>query len=153
MIPFRLVTAIVLLTLASAGLAPAKAADDKPSVAQQILGEWEIYRTTADGKIKVVKEHRGDHTIISTYDPNGNLVYSRRSDYKIDSTGEVNIFRFSNSTILVGPNAGAKDPSEFAYLFRVEGDRFLEVTGMMADDTDEPGLKVWRRPTDGEEGE
>lgn len=122
-----------------------KGSEKADSVAEQIKGEWVSYRDTPNGRYMTIKEHTGDITLLTTYDPNQVAVYSHRSEYRIDDSGNVNIFRYRNQTVLVGPNAGAKDKRDKAYLFRIEGDRFIEVHGMMKGDQGMPSLKVWTR--------
>lgn len=129
---------------------PLQAEEERPaastdSAAEQIKGKWVQYRKTAKGRFKTIKEHFGDHTILTVYDPQEKVVYSHRSDYEIDSTGRANVFIHRNRLILTGTNAGTKTAKESAYLFRIEGNKFYEVHGMLSDDRTAPSLKVWER--------
>ena len=127
-----------------------KESDDKGSatqrIADQIKGKCVILRKGPDGPYKVVKEHLGKVTRVTTYNPNNVIVYSHQSEYRIDSSGPTNVFYYKNRVVLAGPNAGDKDATERAYIFRVEGGRFIEVSGMLKDDIGPPSLKVWERP-------
>lgn len=116
-----------------------------PSVSDQIKGDWVHYQDTPNGRFMTIKEHLGDRTILTTYDPNQVAVYSHRSEYVVDESGEVPVFRYKNKVVLVGPNAGAKDPRESAYIFRVKADRFYVVHGMLPNDIQLPAVVVWER--------
>jgi hypothetical protein len=120
-------------------------ANDDLSLAEQIRGEWVLYRDTPNGRYMTIKEHLGERTVVTTYDPENRPVLSHRSEYRVDAGGSVPIFQYRNKVVLVGPNAGATDESESAYIFRVEGDRFYEVHGMLPGDTGKPSLVVWER--------
>jgi len=114
-------------------------------IRKAILGEWVFYRNTQNGRFKIIKEHDGNKTVLSTYDPNGTLVYAHQSDYEVDDAGGVNIFRYRNRTTLVGPDAGASDPNVKAYVFRIEKDQFIEVHNVLKGDEGLPRLTVWKR--------
>ncbi|QEG02038.1 hypothetical protein Mal15_61210 [Stieleria maiorica] len=120
----------------------------EPTVGETIKGEWVLYRETPNGKYMTIKVHRGDHTVVTTYDPNKHPIQSHRSEYRIDTSGAVPVFRYRNKVVLVGPNAGAKDERESAYIFRIDGDRFYEVHGMLPDDKGKPSLMIWQRLKD-----
>ena len=121
---------------------------EKATAAEQIQGKWVIYRDTREGRIKTVKEHLDGRTVLTTYDADDKVLYSHRSEYEVDATGNVYVFRYRNQEVLVGPDAGKKDKRDKAYLFRIEGDRFFEVHGMLKGDTGGPYLVVWERLKD-----
>jgi hypothetical protein len=116
-----------------------------PSVAEQIRGEWVRYHDTPNGRHMTIKAHLADHTVVTTYDPNHKPVQSHRSEYRVDVSADVPIFRYRNKVVLIGKNVGAKDERESAYLFRIDGDRFFEVHGMLPGDKPDPSLIVWER--------
>ncbi|MCO8123995.1 hypothetical protein NHH03_19785 [Stieleria sp. TO1_6] len=144
---------ICLIACVGLGLAAPALADDsvpetrsaKTSAADQIKGEWVQYRDTAEGRYMTIKQHLGDHTILTTYDPQQKPIYSHRSDYEVDESGDVNVFRYHSKVVLVGPNAGARSERKSAYVFRVDGDQFYEVHGMLPGDQGRPKLAVWQR--------
>lgn len=113
-----------------------------------ILGEWVRYQDTPNGRYMTIKEHRRGSTIVTTFDPDNKAVYSHQSDYVVDETGEALIFRYNNKVFLVGPNAGARDNREHAYIFRATKEKFFEVHGMLPQDTRPPTLNVWERLKD-----
>lgn len=118
---------------------------ESPSIAEQIKRKWVIYRESPQGKYMTIKVHNGLETIVTTYDPNLKVVYSHRSEYTLDDSGPVNIFTYRNKKVLVGRDAGATQEGPVSYLFRIDGERFLEVHGMMKEDTRGPSLNVWQR--------
>jgi hypothetical protein len=119
--------------------------EESVSAAEQILGKWVQYRDTKQGRIKIIKDHRGDHTILKVYGPNGESLYSHRSEYVVEETESIYVFRYRNKVVMTGPKAGEKDPKESAYIFRIEGDRFLELHGMLRTDQGKPSLVTWER--------
>ena len=119
--------------------------DGDLSIAEQIKGKWVIYRESPQGKYMTIKVHNGRETIVTTYDPNLKEVYSHRSEYTLDDSGPVNVFTYRNKKVLVGRDAGATVEGPVSYLFRIDGERFLEVHGMMKEDTRGPSLNVWER--------
>lgn len=121
---------------------PAAAVAD---IHESVQGEWVLYRDTPKGRFMTIKDHRGDHTVVTTYDPENRPVTSHRSDYRIDATGSVPVFRYRNKVVLIGPNAGEKDDSDSAYVFRIHGDTFYEVHGLLPDDQGKPTLIIWER--------
>lgn len=131
------------VTIAFAADSPASGA--APALSERIKGEWVIYRNTPSGRYMTIKDHRDDHTVVTTYDANKNPVACHRSDYDIDASGPAPVFRYRNKVVLLGPSAGAKDERESAYILRVEGDRFYEVHGMLPSDRGEPSLIIWER--------
>lgn len=146
-----------VLTLLTVGLTSQSAfTEDKaqelsPEIA--ILGKWEQVRKTEQGKLRTVKEHRPDNTtILTVYNEQGQKLYARRSEYEVDSSGTVPIFRFGNRTILTGPQRGETDTRDSAYIFRIEGNRFYEISGMLPGDSGRPSLIVWERVADSSPG-
>ena len=115
------------------------------SIAEQIKGKWVLYRETPNGRYMTIKVHNGTESIVTTYDPKLKEVYSHRSEYTLDDSGPVNVFTYRNKKVLTGRDAGAAVEGPVSYLFRIEGERFLEVHGMMKGDTRGPSLNVWER--------
>lgn len=112
---------------------------------EQIKGDWVRYHDTPQGRFMTIKTHLGERTVLTTYDPNRKAVSSFESEYVVDESGPVPVFRYQNKVVLIGPNRGARDPREKAYIFRVTADEFYEVHGMMPSDKKKPGLILWER--------
>ncbi|QEG39556.1 hypothetical protein [Roseimaritima ulvae] len=136
-----------LFAIASSGFAetPVEDAVESPSAADQIKGDWVQYRDTANGRYMMIKQHLGDRTILTTYDPNKVAIYSHQSDYVVDDAGDIPVFRYKNKVVRIGPNAGAEDAREHAYHFRVVDDKFYELHGMLPDAEHPPRMTVWER--------
>ncbi|MCD0461299.1 hypothetical protein LOC72_17590 [Roseiconus lacunae] len=118
------------------------------SPAKQIMGDWVRYQDTAKGRLMTIKQHLGDRTILTIYDPNQKPLVSYRSQYKVDDSGSVPVFRYKNKVVVQGPNRGAKDATERAYIFRVDDGKFYEVHGMLPGDDKQPQLIIWERLKD-----
>lgn len=115
------------------------------TAAELIKGDWVRYRDTPNGRFMTIKEHLGDRTILTTYDPKRNPIASHQSEYVVDESGDIPVFRYKNKVVLIGPNRGAKDPRENSYIFRVIADKFYEVHGMLPNDGKRPGMTSWQR--------
>lgn len=122
--------------------------DEPIELSKAVQGKWVRHQATANGPVKIVKEHKGQKTIVTAHDDKRNGIYSHESEFTIEQSGKVRIFTFFNRTITAGPNAGQKirEPSSFVY--RVAENRFIEVHGVLDNGTDEPIMIIWDRVKD-----
>jgi hypothetical protein len=126
-------------------LPAADAFGDAQPVPDEVTGVWERKVATPQGEFRMVKTHAEGKTTLTTRDPAGNVVEAKTSEYRLKETEVVRIFTYSNNTITAGPNAGVAVPGEFAYLYRIEGDRFYEIRGVLKGDKDPFAVLVWER--------
>lgn len=117
---------------------------------QAVQGKWVRHQATANGRVKIVKEHKAQISIVTAYDDKGNVIYSHESEFKIEQSGKVRIFTFFNRTITAGPNAGQKTKEPVSFVFRVAENRFIEVYGVLDADTNAPNMIIWERAGDGD---
>lgn len=146
--PSALIGALALAVLLAPSTCMAEELVDDGALknaSEQIKGDWVRYHETPNGRFTTIKEHLGDRTILTTYDPKRNAVSSYQSEYVVDVAGDFPIFRYKNKVVLLGPNQGAKDTRENAYIFRVIADKFYEVHGMLPNDNKRPGMILWER--------
>lgn len=141
---------ILVLLAASVTIAMSVAAngDDPIEPTKAVQGKWVRHQNTANGPVKIVKEHKGQRTILTAYDDKENVIYSHESEFKIERSGKVRIFSFFNRTITAGPNAGQKNQEPISFVYRVAEKRFIEVHGVLEGDTNAPNMIVWERIED-----
>ena len=114
----------------------------------QVQGKWVRTIKTDKGIGKVVKEHRGNETTVTAFDSEGQVVAAKTSEFRLEKTGKVRILTFFNSSITAGPQKGQTDKKPQSYLYRVTGDTFFEVHGLLLDDSAEPLVLTWERVKD-----
>ena len=139
----RFATAVLAGLLAL--MAVAGRAED---VAADVQGKWERSQETDGVTHRHVKEHKDGKTTYAIIDEKGEVVEGRNSQYEVKMMGLVKLFVFSNIEMTAGPNVGQKMAGPFAYVYRVEGDTFYEVQGVLAQATGEVELLVWKRVKD-----
>jgi hypothetical protein len=143
---------ILVLCVSSFAASVAAIGDEPIELTKAVQGKWVRHQTTANGPVKIVKEHKGQKTIVTAYDDKKNVIYSHESEFKVEQSGKVRIFTFFNRTITAGPNAGQtfKEPASFVY--RVAANRFIEVHGVLDLDTNAPNMIIWDRIEDDAKG-
>lgn len=145
----RQIAILVLLVLPLALAVQVAAKGDEPiESSKAVQGKWVRHQATANGPVKIVKEHKGQRTIVTAYDEKENVIYSHESEFKTEQSGKVRIFTFFNRTITAGPNAGQKSKEPVSFVYRVAENRFIEVHGILDDDANAPNMIIWDRIED-----
>lgn len=147
----RSIASVVGFPLALAlavAVGPARGADDAAAKAELagMQGRWEREAAQDAPYRRASKEINGDKETITFYDADGKVIYQHRVDFKLSKIGELNVFTYSNLQVLDGPNKGQKSPGSASYLYRVRGDKFIEVTGLLpGEGEEEPAVTVWTK--------
>ena len=112
----------------------------------QVEGTWELAQDTnaAERQLRV-KTHQGGKTTVTAYDVDGKIVSQHASEYKLKRSGMARIFVFFNVVPATGPSKGKKLRGPFYYAYNVQGNRFLEVYGILAGDDRSPRVLRWKR--------
>ena len=110
-----------------------------------IAGAWERTVTTPQGPYRFVKSHLDGKTRLHVTGPDGTVVESKTSEYRVSETEAVRAFTYFNNVVTAGPNAGRRVPGESLYIYRIEGDRFYEIHGLLKSDEDPVQVIVWER--------
>ncbi len=124
---------------------PAEDDDAQAKELAAVQGRWARTMETEGGKIKVYKEHIGNKSIVTFMDSDGNVVGAKRSEFRLETTGDVRIFTFFNNVVTAGPQQGQIDAQPHSYIYRVVGDTFVEVNGMLIGDNRAPSAYTWTR--------
>lgn len=117
----------------------------RPDELAEVQGKWVRTTKTDGGTFKVVKVHTGNKTTVTVCDSEGNVVGAKESEFRLEHTGKVRVLTFFNNTITVGPQKGQSDNEPRSYIYRVVGDTFVEVQGMLVGDDDQPLAFTWQR--------
>ncbi len=129
-------------------LSVATYAEEPLEAAKAVQGKWVRHQDTANGRVKIVKEHNGQRTIVTAYDDKANVLYSHESEFKVELSGKVRIFTFFNRVITAGPNSGQKIKEPVSFVYRIVENRFIEVHGILDGDANAPNMIIWDRITD-----
>jgi hypothetical protein len=135
--PARLGLCVLVLSGAVIG-------DDERPV-DPIAGAWERTVTTPQGAYRFVKSHLDGKTTLHVTGPDGTVVESKASEYRVSETEAVRVFTYFNNVVTAGPNAGQRAAGESSYIYRIDGDRFYEIHGLLKSDDGPVQVIVWNR--------
>ncbi|MBT4866970.1 MAG: hypothetical protein HON53_17845 [Planctomycetaceae bacterium] len=113
-----------------------------------VQGRWERPLTDNNGNVvgNAVKEIKGDIETISYFDAAGQLRHAHKVKVKLKRLGRARLFSYTNIGITAGPNKGRKVEGGGSYLYKVEGDKFLEITNaLVGEEKDELTVLTWKR--------
>ena len=155
---FARFTQVLMLLVAVA--IPAIAADETKSKEQPkpktpveldlaaVQGRWERPLTDNNGNVvgNAVKEIQGEIETISYFNAAGQLVHSHKVKVELKRLGRVRLFSYTFMAITAGPDKGRKVNGGGSYLYKVQGDCFLEITNaLVGEEKDEFNVLTWKR--------
>jgi hypothetical protein len=111
----------------------------------KVQGKWSRTVKSDDGIYTMVKEHRGNATTVTVFDAQGNVVAGKKSEFRLEQAGKVRIFTFFDNVITIGPQQGQIDKGPHSYVYKIAGDSFYEVHGVLVGDDSEPLAFSWTR--------
>jgi len=136
----------VLLAVIVTTASPLLADDDTAAEMKRLQGRFERTFTNAAGTVfRTVKEMGDGEETVVTYDDAGNVVESHQSQFKVEKRGPVRVFSFFNALVTAGPNKGHTQLDTNSYIYRLEGDTFIEAWGLLENDPNAPRMLGWRR--------
>src|SRR4051812_145235 len=118
-------------------LATSQGVSRAEDLAADVEGKWERTQELDGRTFRHVKEHKGGKTRYKVLDDKGGVIQDRTSDYVVQALGPAKLFVYSNLEVIDGENKGEKADGPFAYIYRVEGDTFYEVQGILTQQTGE----------------
>jgi len=113
-----------------------------------VQGLWERDRKDDQGNVagRVTKLIDGRTETVSHYDGDGQLMQSHRVEITLTREGGVRHFGHSEIEYIAGPNKGRKSDRRGGYVYKLQGDKFYEIHGVLVRDDQEPlGVLVWKR--------
>jgi hypothetical protein len=127
---------------------PGEAPDGEMTQQQELAsvqGKWKRTVKTDGGILTLVKEHVGNKTTLSILDPNDGILAVKSSEFRLELDGKVRVFTYFNNLFTAGPQAGQADKAFKSYIYRVHGDTFFEIHGMLKGDSGPPTVFTWQR--------
>lgn len=113
---------------------------------EAMQGLWvREYKNPAGALYRVEKLVEGDRDTVTHVDQNGNVIHAHQSDFKLERSGRVRIYTFSNSTAIAGPNIGGQRAGPESYVYRLQGKTMFEVWGLLEGDRRPLGVLVWKK--------
>ena len=95
------------------------------------------------------------YSLHTGYDDAGKIVEAHSSTFRVQKQGPVRTLSFSNLLVTEGPAKGHHEPAERSYIYRYDGEVFVEVWGILDGDDSPPLLAAlegrWSRLSSGVE--
>jgi hypothetical protein len=113
-----------------------------------IQGLWERDLEDKQGNVagRATKLIEGRTETITYYDRDGKLLQAHRVEITLTREGGVRHFKHSEIEIIAGPRKGLKSDRRGGYVYKVRGDRFYEIQGVLVQEDQDPlGVLVWQR--------
>jgi len=131
---------------------PAAERGEAQAAAKQDLaamqGTWTYeYKNQAGAVFRVEKAVVEERDTVSHFDQQGNLIHAHVSDFELVRQGPLRLFKILNSTVTAGPDTGKQHGAPRAFCYRIEGDKMMEVWGLLETDRGGPRVIVWARAT------
>jgi hypothetical protein len=129
---------------------PAPQGGDVEAAAKQDLaamqGTWTYeYKNQAGAVFRVEKSVVESRDTVSHFDQQGNLIHAHVSDFELVREGPLRLFKILNTTVTAGPDTGNQRGGPRAFCYRIEGDKMIEVWGLLDTDRGAPRVIVWDR--------
>jgi hypothetical protein len=117
--------------------------------AAALQGTWEQQPEegrAAAPKQRVIKQVNGDTETVTTYGPDGKVVHAQTARFKLSHRGDVPVYTFYDRRITAGPEQGRDEGAARSYVYRLRGDEFDEVWGLLpGQEQRELVVRRWRR--------
>lgn len=148
-----MVIAALLSAAALRAAEPAATPKDKPSDEKQaqqdlkqIQGIW--VRTERSGLFssrRITKNIQGDRETVTYYNSDGSVEHAHAVTFAVRRAGPVRIFSFSDQEMTAGPDQGKKTDARGEYVYKVVGETFVEIWGVLGDEDRDPEVLRWQR--------
>jgi hypothetical protein len=113
---------------------------------KRIEGLFERTFQTPNGQMfRTEKRVKGNRSFVTTYDAGGNVIEAHSSTIKVEQQGPVKVLTYWNREVTAGPAQGTVRREPASYIYRMEGDQFFEVWGILEGDKSPPRMFVWKR--------
>ncbi|MBP89021.1 MAG: hypothetical protein CMJ64_20290 [Planctomycetaceae bacterium] len=100
---------------------------------QAVQGLWERSLRDREGNVvgRATKHVQKNNETVTYYDSDANVLQAHRVEIVLRREGGVRHFMHSPIQIIAGPNKGARSQQGGGYIYKIEGDRFLEIQGIL----------------------
>ena len=111
-----------------------------------IQGLWvRTERVGLFGSKRTTKEVEGDAETVTYYDSKGNVERAHKVKITLRRVGPIKVFVFHDHEVTAGPDKGEKMEGSRAYIYKVVGDTFVEIWGVLGDEDQEIRVLRWKR--------
>jgi hypothetical protein len=115
----------------------------------QLQGTWQQQPEegrAASPQQRVVKQVSGNTETVTTYGPNGQVLHAQTAKIRLGRSGSVPVYTFYDRRITAGPEQGRGDNAARSFVYRLRGDEFDEVWGLLpGQEQRELVIHRWRR--------
>lgn len=151
----QLVSAVIFICLCSFVAAADRAESALPDAPGQALdadlkamqGRWVREHTNDHGGVlRVEKLVQRNHAYVTTFDPQGNVIYASNAPFKLSREGTARAYTFSNLVVTAGADAGLNRKEPVTFFYRIWPDAMCEVWGLRETDR-QPNVTLifWKR--------
>ena len=113
---------------------------------EAIQGLWSrTYRSGLFSTSRVTKEIQGDREVVTYYTSDGKVDNANSVKIRLRRAGPIKIFTYSDWKYTAGPNAGTEREGSYEYVYKVVGDTFVEIPGVLTDQDADVSLMRWKR--------
>lgn len=115
---------------------------------KSVQGQWTRKVLDRQGKqigtvVKVIRENKERVTHL---DAEGKVVRAHAVEIELRRIGPVRVFTYTKFEFIKGPDEGKKLKGHGGYIYKVEGNRFIEVNGLLIGQEKEPTtVLVWEK--------
>ncbi len=139
---FSFILLVLTILIPGITLYSAESAPDEDY--QKLEGKW--VRNYQDGKgapLRIEQEISNKISKVKIYDRNGKRIYSHQAKFRLQRLDDLNIFTYYDLEILEGPKKGAQQKAPQPCVYRLRGDKFVLVEGIMNGDQRPTLFVVW----------
>lgn len=111
---------------------------------RRLQGRWELIFKAQGRTVRSVQAIDGNKSTVTRYDEKGAVLEAHTADFTLSISGRTKIFTYSNYEVTAGPAKG-KRRSQRSYVYRLDGDSFFEVRGVLVDQSEPIAVNHWRR--------
>jgi hypothetical protein len=127
---------------------PPEAEDDAEAKQdlEAMQGTWAYeYTNKAGARFRVEKAVVGERDTVTHFDQQGNLIHTHVSEFELRREGPFRVFVIRNTLVTAGPDSGERRPGPRSFAYRIEGEKMIEVWGLLETDRGAPRVVVWDR--------
>ena len=92
-----------------------------------------------------MKEIEGNVSTLYRYNPEGEVVHSHRTKFRLSREGTTRIYNGLETEVLAGPNKGQRHTGGFAFIYRINESEWSEVWGFLPGNKQAPSSANWTR--------
>lgn len=113
---------------------------------KEIQGRWVRRAKSGDQVITIVKEYKGQQTLLTATGAGGEILHQHSSEFELRALDGVLVYTYKNRKVLAGPGKGKFEPNPVPYIYRIRQGKFFEIRGAHEGDPAPPDIIIWERP-------